>query len=295
MKTKITKSKYFIFWLIVWLSLLWTWVYATVTEAWTLWSLFEKVGSSYKLLWDNIKDNTIDSSEIENETLKSEDIKNWEVKNEDLADNSVDNRVLKNTENFTVKKINSDDWYQVDWRTMISYNWYSHTAQATSNDHYWFFEIKRNDWRRWAYFWRGNWWDTVDLHLDNANKLNISWGNLYVNWKPILTFIHWNCNASNVWKLKSENGIIYICKHYNEVTYTNPVKNWRNLHDATGTAERYCLEHWLPYSWRIRSSRHGSRKMAIWWDTYWWHTYHSKHYHIYKLYCWWYQWEKYNS
>ena len=96
MKTKIIKSKYFILWLIVWLSLLWTWVYASVTGAWTLWSLFEKVGSVYRLIWDNIKDNTVDSSEIENETLLSEDIKNWEVKNVDLADNSVNSAKVVN-------------------------------------------------------------------------------------------------------------------------------------------------------------------------------------------------------
>jgi len=76
-----------------------------------------------------------------------------------------------------------DWWVAVDWRWMISGDWYRHSVQSTNNNHYGYFNIKRNDWKRWAYFgyWNGS--DRVDLILDEASKLYIWWWNVDVNWK----------------------------------------------------------------------------------------------------------------
>ena len=97
---KITKIKYFILWLVVWISLLSIWVYASVTWDWTIWKLFERLWTSghyyYRLIWDNIKDNTVDSSEIENNTLTANDLAANSVWSSELANNAVDTNAIQN-------------------------------------------------------------------------------------------------------------------------------------------------------------------------------------------------------
>lgn len=77
--------KWFIIWLIIWISLFSVWVFASVSWAGILWNLFEIITINtkiwddeyvwqYRLLWDNIKNNTVDSSEIEDWTVKLEDL-----------------------------------------------------------------------------------------------------------------------------------------------------------------------------------------------------------------------------
>ena len=72
----INEIKYIMVWIVLWLWMIWFTSYATVTWAWTIWSLFEEITGNYYLIWDNIKDETVDSSEIENETIETWDIKN---------------------------------------------------------------------------------------------------------------------------------------------------------------------------------------------------------------------------
>lgn len=69
-----------------------------------------------------------------------------------------------------------DGWVSVDGRTAISGTNYSHTARSTANDRYGFFEVRRDDDTRGAYFGYGNGTDTVQLNLDNASYLSIGWG-----------------------------------------------------------------------------------------------------------------------
>ena len=62
-------------WFIVWISFLSLSTFAAVTWAWTLWSLFEEIsGGVYKLVWTNIKDNTVETTQIKNGTIINDDI-----------------------------------------------------------------------------------------------------------------------------------------------------------------------------------------------------------------------------
>ena len=73
-----------------------------------------------------------------------------------------------------------DGWVQVDGRMAVSETNYTHRAQATDDTHYGLFEVRNNSGTRGSYFGYGNGWDRVNLHLDSASYLNISWGNVWI-------------------------------------------------------------------------------------------------------------------
>ena len=100
-------SKNIIIWLIVWIFATSSTMYAATTQSWTLGALFEKISSNYFLKWDSIKQNTVDSTEIEDntlqwvdikdETIESRDIKNGTVQSIDLKDGAVTTADIQNT------------------------------------------------------------------------------------------------------------------------------------------------------------------------------------------------------
>lgn len=124
-------SRNIIIWLIVWIFATSSTIYAATTQSWTLGSLFEKISSNYFLKGDSIKQNTIDSSEIENdtlqwmdiknETIESRDIKNWTVESIDLKDGTITTADIKNT------TILSED---IKDNTIISWNIKNETIES---------------------------------------------------------------------------------------------------------------------------------------------------------------------
>ena len=115
--------KSFIAWLIVWISLLTIWAYASTTWTWTLWSLFELVTSltkswddyiwEYRLSWDMIKNDTVDTTELEDWTME------WEDLSQDLQD-----LINACTDLDPVDPLVSVDWdcWEVDQCTSWIYN-----------------------------------------------------------------------------------------------------------------------------------------------------------------------------
>ena len=91
MKNLKTHKSFFV-WLIIWLSFLSIWTFAAVTGAWTIWSLFELISiddwddviGEYRLSWDNIKNDSIDSSEVEDDSLTASDLAIDSVWNDEL-------------------------------------------------------------------------------------------------------------------------------------------------------------------------------------------------------------------
>ena len=87
-------------------------------------------------------------------------------------------RLKVNGNTYVTGTLRTDGGLTVDGRTMISGTGYYHTARATDNTHYGYFEVRRNDNTRGAYFGYGDGGNRVNLLLDNANTLYISGGNV---------------------------------------------------------------------------------------------------------------------
>ena len=219
---KIVKTKYFIIWLIVWISLLSIWTYASVTWAGTLWSLFEKVWTVYRFVWDNIKDNTVDSSEIEDNTLTADDLADNSVWSWELANNAVDTNAIQDKVVTSIKiadwvipnkvsDLTNDKWYltgfvesdplslKIDWNT-IKKSWYLKIWNSTS-----FYDRSRNMIRIWDGNYIRIWeWEEDDKLSIYARKwVSINWIKLEKkvkeNWswhKVIDNTISWDWNYS---------------------------------------------------------------------------------------------------
>lgn len=82
-------SKNIIIWLIVWIFATSSTMYAATTQSWTLGALFEKMSSNYFLKWDSIKQNTVDSTEIEDNTLQWIDIKDETIESRDIKNGTI--------------------------------------------------------------------------------------------------------------------------------------------------------------------------------------------------------------
>ena len=94
---RIEEVKYVAVWIILWLWMIWFSSYAAVTWGGTIWSLFVEITGNYYLDWDNIQNETVDSSEIENETIETWDIKNSTILWEDIMDWEISQNKLDNT------------------------------------------------------------------------------------------------------------------------------------------------------------------------------------------------------
>jgi hypothetical protein len=213
---KITKSKYFISWLVVWLSILSTWVYASVTWAGTIWSLFELVWSNYRLLWDNIKDNTIDSSEIEenaitnselgNDAVKSWNIKNWEVKNVDLS-TSLQSSILQISTNNTDIKSNTNS-IKSNTNSINSNTKYidSNTKYINSINNSWLSASKISSWtfKQWNYAFPNKVWIWTE---QPAADLDVNW---YIIARNRIRFAEDTSNKKLVWNIDNSNWLFRI-------------------------------------------------------------------------------------
>lgn len=85
-----------------------------------------------------------------------------------------------------------DGGLQVDGRRAISNTNVSHTARHTNDTHYGFFEVRNNSDQRWAYLGWGNGSNRVNLHIDAADTLNISGGNVGINTNDPQARLHVN-------------------------------------------------------------------------------------------------------
>jgi hypothetical protein len=202
MKNKIN-IKSLILWIFIWLFMLSTlWVFASVTWAWTIWSLFKKIWTVYKLMWDEIEDNTVDSSEIEDNTLTSADLAANSVSNSELAPNSVySNNILNKTiqkEDIAdwvipekTSQLVNDSWFitsetdplslKISWDT-IKTDWYLKIWNSTSSFHRRRNMIKIWD---WDYIKIWEWQEDDELSIYARKWVNILGWWLYVNWKKV--------------------------------------------------------------------------------------------------------------
>ncbi len=79
---------------------------------------------------------------------------------------------------YATGSLQADGGIIVDGKTMISGTGYYHTARSTDNTHYGYFEVRREDNKRGAYFGSGNGGSRVNLYLDNADTLYITGGDV---------------------------------------------------------------------------------------------------------------------
>ncbi|MCD6149792.1 tail fiber domain-containing protein [bacterium] len=79
---------------------------------------------------------------------------------------------------YTPRLIRADGGFQVDGKWAISNNNYTHRAQSTDNTHYGYFEARRADGQRGAYFGWGSPGNYVNLRLESGNDLAITGGNV---------------------------------------------------------------------------------------------------------------------
>ena len=121
--------KKYIAWFIVWILSMSAITYAAWN--WTIGDLFVQVWTQWKLVWDNIQDNTVDNSKLKDETVESSKIKNGTIIADDLADSSIwswkliDNTVSSNVTDWDVV------WNTCNWMACV---WY---CLNTSNDIVW--------------------------------------------------------------------------------------------------------------------------------------------------------------
>lgn len=183
MKT-ILKIKYIIIWLILWFLITWLNSYAATTQTWTLWELFEKIWSVYRLVWDNIKDDTIDTTEIENNTLTVDDLWTNSVWNDELIDAPLFNN------------INFEWWLNISW-TSKTFNVKSNDSNTIINsfldkegDNYWYVYWDQNWNRFWLLDWSWNWsylavkdnFTSFRIDDDEKMRLSVDW-NITVKWQ----------------------------------------------------------------------------------------------------------------
>lgn len=287
---KITKIKYFILWLVVWISLLSIWVYASVTWDWTIWKLFERLWTSghyyYRLVWDNIKDDTVDSTEIENNSLTADDLAANSVWSSELANNAVDTNAIQNwavTED-KIKQNTLDDseiqdnsltasslaansvwnseldnsaifdmkWLHVNWNAKVN-NWELRIWQSTSSSARNKNMIKIWDWN-YVKIWE--WERDNRLSLYAAKGVNITWGWLYVNGSRLnlRTYtVRWNekCGA---WFITSHASCPSWYKNTWCSGYFNYVCRWSRQCDYVGSwPSCYSKAYWRDNNYCVRA------------------------------------------
>jgi len=153
MKTlNITKYKWYIIWFMIWLSFV-SWVSYASTG--TIWWLFTKVWTSWKLVWTNIQDGTVWSVQISNHTT-NDSIR--AITTNHIRNNSINNTKLNNTDNYTVWWITvngtaratsflytSDERYKENIKTLensldkvLSLRWVEYTWKDSWKKDIWF-------------------------------------------------------------------------------------------------------------------------------------------------------------
>lgn len=116
---KLENIKKYSIWFMVWVLSIGLWTYASNNG--TIWELFEYINDTiwWQLVWSNIKDGTVGSSQlgansvmtekILNSAVTTSKIANDAVTTAKLANNSVNNAKLNNTDTFTMA------WLNVSW------------------------------------------------------------------------------------------------------------------------------------------------------------------------------------
>lgn len=214
MKTKIKNIKYLIIWIITWLSLISFATYAYTTQAGKIGSLFVKITSTswddtaweYRLDGKNIKDNTVDNSEIYNSgtyelwklwiwiSNPSQKLQvNWNIA---IKDN--DTQLQKGANNSL--RIRTNHWYVDIWPM----NWgYSH-FQTDRGQFYFNKKIIIDSWKIASYNWdlqlqtsenhtkltiKNNNWNVWIWTTSPSQKLDVNWNIKW--WKSILSTDQW--------------------------------------------------------------------------------------------------------
>jgi len=256
--TKITKSKYFISWLIFAWLIMWTWVFASTTWAGTIWSLFKKVGSDYRLMWDNIENNTIDSSEIEDNTLTSDDLWINSVWNSELQDNSIwSSKIIDwtireedldpNLEIWVFKK-NGNFAYYNSWKVGI----WTDIPRAQ-------LEVQTHDSTIPAFmawyninYWVTPWISSVAMWY----KTKASWSGSFVVWYE--SEASWNYSTAIWYKAKATTFRSVVIWHLSGVYWSSWTAIWSR-------ANALWISSLAIHSWNA----HWTGSVAIWWEALW--------------------------
>jgi len=199
-------------WIIIWAWLtLSLWAYAATNG--TLWELFKLMPSGeYKLMWDNIEYNTVDSSEIENNSLTSADLAADSVWSSELANNSVWSlNIINNTITETdisdsfkardsnkVDNIDSTQFIRSDQNDTM--NWVL-TVQNWLNR-----VISTDSWRWIQSYWTDAWGSFYDVDSGSYSILWIAEYALFWKWEINLIWdINLTWDVSTWWeKLATE-------------------------------------------------------------------------------------------
>ena len=215
MKT-ITKTKYFISWIIIWLSLISIWTYATYTQPGMIGSLFKKVWSSYKLIWKNITE-TIESDVNTDQNILKWDTA-WYLKRitdqwwvQLSADSSVVIHAWDHHESYEddlwIKNdtISENIWLTSDWEINFITNYQNgiDDSQKIKFTKAWNIEPNWGNWLDWpndvwGWSWDDAWikyiqdgsWEDTELQIWIANDWadNIAF---YQDWEERMTIVNW--------------------------------------------------------------------------------------------------------
>lgn len=252
---------------LIWL-LLWIWLtfslWAFAASNWYLWDLFT-INSSweYKLLWDEILDNTIDSSEIEDNTITEEDvIEDFKSPNSDNLDWLNSEQFLRSDENdtmtWTLTIDNLSYWIRSFWTTAWWYfkdsdSWIYSTLWISEYSLYgnWSIRLKWNssnvyvtDWKKLATE------DYVDSKLSSSNIYHESWEKTY--WSTIFVpswFSKSDCSIIVSTSIPMENDWAYKRSRHYSWRYTS-VSNWWKVYTGYRSIQDWVLHqvtNWTLY------------------------------------------------
>ncbi len=128
----LTSFKKYLVWFVIGLSVVWSVSYATNNGS--IWALFIDIAWNWKLMWDDIQDNTIDSSEIENSSILGIDIQDGSIEWVDIQDGTIEAVDLKdiylNSSSIALNSekldgLDSTDFYEQVWNVQITSTWIS--------------------------------------------------------------------------------------------------------------------------------------------------------------------------
>lgn len=217
-KINLKVFKPYIVWFIIWLCFV-SWYSFAAWSNWTIWELFKKVWNSWFLVWDNIEDETIESSKIKDGSISASDVWKNAIWWPEIADNILftnvyatgafymwsDNKKVA-TEKFVTDKgyltsasLNSyatKTYVDDKFKSYPSYTYKAFKSNDLKNAKNEFFAIRRcYDWEDDEPFtaWP-TWWDCLRL----ACKLKWYDPNYWI-------CLDWDYEKNNQWRYTNDN------------------------------------------------------------------------------------------
>ena len=257
------KWKYLLMWIIIWLSFIWITTYAAWN--WSIWGLFQNVsGIGWRLIWTNIKDETITSNQIKDNTIKQDDLgTNLSSSIDQIRTNSwkiLSNTDLIETNSWKIAGINIPDVSDY-----LSFTWTCNSSTV------WKYNINFTDWvqkctkftpyqyyYKTSYFWYKSCYSWDDLVRKRKTG---NWSNLFhIKCKHIDTYYAWK----KIWK-----------QSYSKTETVNKIKELNNsiLKDFVPSTAvclrnvnvwKYKIENWKIYKCILKKI---DIKGSFWWGS----------------------------